>query len=649
MERYIVNLCNCRAGQGILIQKEAEVTKAKKEEEEESSAEEEEEEEEESSGSEEESEEDGSDQEEDKETAAAGGEKPRKRQRDDQGGSAPSKKGKDGATGKPQSSEGAGAAASKQEDTVPQLVKTGFFSNVEFSTLPLSSGMLSALAKLKLVMTTKIQSALPYEDAALSRLCVVVGAVVQAQAIPPLLAGEDMVGAAKTGSGKTLAFLVPVLECLHKVKWSHRNGTACIIISPTRELSLQTYGVLRDVIENGNLKQTHGLLIGGANRRAEAERLVKGVNVLVVTPGRLLDHLQNTKGFLFRNMQMLVIDEADRILEQGFEEEMHQIIKLLPKERQTMLFSATQTKKVEDLARLSIQNKPVYVGVDDAEQESTVDGLEQGYVVCPSDKRFLLLFTFLKKNRKKKIMVFFSSCNSVKFHSELLNYIDIPVMDIHGRQKQQKRTTSFFQFCKQDTGVLLCTDVAARGLDIPAVDWIIQFDPPDQTAEYIHRVGRTARGQSGKGRALLFLLPEEVGFLRYLRTAKAKLNEYEFPVKKVANVQSQLSRLIEKNYYLNKSAREAYRSYLLAYSSHSLKDIYDVHELDLQAVARAFGFTVPPRVDLKLSARGQKGRGGGKERDQGRRKMALGGGGHSFSATNPYGQKAPGDRRQFTH
>ncbi|CAM9516716.1 unnamed protein product [Hapterophycus canaliculatus] len=248
-------------------------------------------------------------------------------------------------------------------------------------------------------------------------------------------------------------------------------------------------------------------------------------------------------------------------------------------------------------------------------------------------------------------MVFFSSCNSVKFHSELLNYIDIPVMDIHGRQKQQKRTTSFFQFCKQDTGVLLCTDVAARGLDIPAVDWIIQFDPPDQTAEYIHRVGRTARGQSGKGRALLFLLPEEVGFLRYLRAAKAKLNEYEFPVKKVANVQSQLSRLIEKNYYLNKSAREAYRSYLLAYSSHSLKNIYDVHELDLQAVARAFGFTVPPRVDLKLSARGQKGRGGGKERDQDRRKAAAGagGGGHSFSATNPYGKKAAGDRRQFTH
>ena len=117
---------------------------------------------------------------------------------------------------------------------------------------------------------------------------------------------------------------------------------------------------------------------------------------------------------------------------------------------------------------------------------ATAAGLEQGYVTCPSEKRFLLLFTFLKKNKNKKIMVFFSSCNSVKFHAELLNYIDVPVMDIHGRQKQVKRTTTFFQFCKSETGTLLCTDVAARGLDIPKVDWIIQFDPPDDPKEYIH-------------------------------------------------------------------------------------------------------------------------------------------------------------------
>jgi ATP-dependent RNA helicase DDX18/HAS1 len=436
---------------------------------------------------------------------------------------------------------------------------------------------------------------------------------------------------------------VPAVELLSKVQFTSRNGTGCVVISPTRELSLQIYGVLRELCTHGKHSQTHGLVIGGANRRAEAERLAKGVNILVATPGRLLDHLQNSKGFVYRNLQVLVIDEADRILEQGFEQEMHQIIKLLPKQRQTVLFSATQTKKVEDLARLSIQGKPVYVGVDDDETEATVGGLEQGYIVCASEKRFLLLFTFLKRNRNKKIMVFFSSCNSVKYHAELLNYIDVPVMDIHGKQKQQKRTTTFFQFCRQTEGILCCTDVAARGLDIPQVDWIIQYDPPDDPREYIHRVGRTARGSAGTGRALLFLLPEEVGFLRYLRKAKVSLNEYEFDSSKVANVQTQLLRLIEKNYYLNKSGREAFRSYLMAYSSHALKDIFNVHELDLAGVATAFGFATPPRVDLNFSPKGRKQQ-AGNARDKQKQSS-----GHAFSAENPYGKKAEGDRRQFTH
>ena len=150
----------------------------------------------------------------------------------------------------------------------------------------------------------------------------------------------------------------------------------------------------------------------------------------------------------------------------------------------------------------------MYVGVDDADSEATVSHLEQGYTICPAEKRFLLLFTFLKKNLNKKkvrfrvwkpfpalfitwdslqVMVFFSSCNSVKYHAELLNYIDIPVMDIHGKQKQAKRTSTYFKFCNAKTGILLCTDVAARGLDIPYVDWIVQYDPPDDTRDYIHR------------------------------------------------------------------------------------------------------------------------------------------------------------------
>lgn len=421
---------------------------------------------------------------------------------------------------------------------------------------------------------------------------------IQYKTVMPLLSGRDLLGAAKTGSGKTLAFLLPAVELLVKLNFMPRNGTGVIIISPTRELSLQTFGVVTELMNYH--KQTFGIVMGGANRKQEAERLQRGVNLIVATPGRLLDHLQNCSGFVYKNLQCLIIDEADRILEIGFEEEMKSIIRLLPKKRQTMLFSATQTQKVEDLAKVSLKRSPLYVGVDDDKQESTVDGLEQGYIVLPADKRLLLLFTFLKKNKKKKVMVFFSSCNSVKYHSELLNYIDIPVMDIHGRQKQQKRTTTFFEFCTAETGTLLCTDVAARGLDIPEVDWIVQFDPPDDPKEYIHRVGRTARGAEGRGHALLFLLPEELGFLRYLKHAKVPLNEYDFAKAKVSNIQLQLEKLIQSNYFLNKSAKDGYRSYLQAYASHQHRDIFNVENLDLKKVALSFGFTVPPGVNLNI-------------------------------------------------
>ena len=421
---------------------------------------------------------------------------------------------------------------------------------------------------------------------------------VQAKTIPPLLAGRDVLGAAKTGSGKTLAFLIPAIELLYSLKIKPRNGTAVIIITQTRELALQIFGVARELMQFHS--QTCGIVIGGADRRQEATKLAKGVNLLVATPGRLLDHLKNTQ-FVFSNLKALVIDEADRILEIGFEDEMKQIIKVLPNEnRQSMLFSATQTTKVEDLARISLRPGPLYINVVPEKDVSTADGLEQVYVVCDSDKRFLLLFSFLKRNVKKKIIVFLSSCNSVKFYSELLNYIDLPVLDLHGKQKQQKRTNTFFEFCNAKQGILVCTDVAARGLDIPAVDWIVQFDPPDDPRDYIHRVGRTARGTQGKGKSLMFLTPSELGFLRYLKAAKVPLNEYEFPANKIANIQSQLTKLIKTNYLLNQSAKDGYRAYLQAYASHGLKTVYQIDKLDLKKVSASFGLDQVPRVNLSI-------------------------------------------------
>ncbi|KAF8610796.1 DEAD-domain-containing protein [Ceratobasidium sp. AG-I] len=479
------------------------------------------------------------------------------------------------------SSGSSSPAPQTKDDLPPQTTVTGApLDDTSFGSLDLSKNTLDGLAAMGMTRMTP----------------------VQARTIPPLLAGRDVLGAARTGSGKTLAFLIPSIELLHRMKFKPRNGTGIIVISPTRELALQIFHVAKEIV-TGHHSQTFGIVMGGANRKAEAEKLAKGVNLIIATPGRLLDHLQNTKGFVFRNLKGLVIDEADRILEIGFEEEMKQIIALLPNEnRQSMLFSATQTTKVSDLARISLRQTPgpLHINVESETAPSTVDTLSQGYVVCPSDRRFLLLFTFLKKNLKKKVVVFFSSCNSVKYHAELLNYIDVPVLDLHGKQKQQKRTTTFFEFCNASQGTLLCTDVAARGLDIPKVDWIVQFDPPDDPRDYIHRVGRTARaGKAGK--SLMFLLESELGFLRYLKEARVPLNEFSFPTDKIANVQAQLEKLLQKNYYLHRSALDGYRSYLQSYASYSLKKIFDVNKLDLAKVGKAFGFAVPPRVNIAMA------------------------------------------------
>lgn len=312
------------------------------------------------------------------------------------------------------------------------MLYIGFFSEKSFADLPICDESKKAIKeKMKFDKMTHIQ----------------------AKAIPFLLKGKDLLGSAKTGSGKidlnlgkTLAFLIPALEILHKVRFIQSKGTGVIIITPTRELAQQIYDVGLDLLTYHN--KTICLLIGGKNRKQDAIKLAKGATIIVATPGRLLDHLQNTK-FIFHNLMCLIIDEADQILKVGFEEEMKQILNILPKERQTILFSATQTKKVDDLIRLSLK-EPVFIGVDEQAEESTVEGLEQGFVMCDSDKRFQLLFTFLKKNRKKKIMVFFSSCNSVKFHSDLFNYVDIHVKDIHGKQKQQKRLNTFYEFCNAE-------------------------------------------------------------------------------------------------------------------------------------------------------------------------------------------------------
>jgi ATP-dependent RNA helicase DDX18/HAS1 len=454
--------------------------------------------------------------------------------------------------------------------------RDNIMTNVPFNNLEVCQNIIKAIDEMGLKNMTK----------------------VQARAIPQLLCGRDMMGAAQTGSGKTLAFLIPAVEHLCRAKFIPINGMGALIITPTRELSLQIYAVAKDLMRYHD--HSKGIVIGGTNRYTELEKLNKGINLLVSTPGRLLDHLQHTKHFLYINLAFLTIDEADRIVEIGFYEEMRKIFEILPKDKQTSLFSATQTSKIRTLAQGCFKHKPIYLGVDDHRETSTRESLKQGYCICKGDKRFLTLYTLLKKILTKKVIVFFSSCNSVKFHSELLNYINVPVKEIHGKHKQQKRTATFFDFFQADKGILLSTDVASRGLDIPEVDWIIQYDPPDDPKDYIHRVGRTARGHDKDGMAILMLMPEEIGFLKYLRAAKVPLVEYAIPLKKSKEIQRQFEKLIERNFYLYNSSKEAYRSYLLAYKSHQLKEVFQAHTLDITSISKSFGFSVPPRVNLNL-------------------------------------------------
>ena len=455
--------------------------------------------------------------------------------------------------------------------------------------------------------------------------------------------GEGCPGGGENGEREDAGVFGASAELLYHAKFMPRNGTGVMVLSPTRELALQIYNVAQQLMEKHS--QTHGLIIGGANR-ARAERLIKGVNLLVATPGRLLDHMQNTRGFTFSSLKVFVMDEADRMLDIGFEEEMRTIVKMLPKERQTMLFSATQTTKVEDLARLSLKN-PIYIGVDDSRAVSTASGVEQGYCVVERAKVFALVYIFEEKLEEE---------NHGLLLVVQLGQVPRRVVELHRysgeRHSRQTKATAphddVFRILQGGSRHFIVHRRRARGLDIPAVDWIIQYDPPDDPKEYIHRVGRTARGTDGKGRALLFLIPEELAFLKYLKAAKVPLNEYEFPTKKIANVQSQLEKLVEKNYYLHTSARDAYRAYILAYNSHTLKDVYNVHSLDLNAVASSFGFHKPPKVQLNLDSKASKARTksrgeGGPGSDYRRQK----GTGHNFSAQNPYGRKDANDARQF--
>lgn len=417
---------------------------------------------------------------------------------------------------------------------------------------------------------------------------------VQQQAIPLALKSNDILGAAKTGSGKTLAFLVPVLEKLYRAQWTEYDGLGALIISPTRELAVQIFQVLRKIGRYHAFSA--GLVIGGKSLKEEAERLSR-MNILVCTPGRMLQHLDQTAGFDANNLQILVLDEADRIMDMGFQSAVDALVEHLPKSRQTLMFSATQSKKVSDLARLSL-HEPEYVSVHEAAVSATPTNLQQHYIITPLHEKIDTLYGFIKANLKSKMIVFLSSGKQVRFVYESFRHLQpgIPLLHLHGRQKQVARLEITSRFTAAKHSCLFATDVVARGIDFPAVDWVIQADCPEDVDTYIHRVGRTARYESN-GRAVLFLDPsEESGMLKRLEQKKIPIQRVNVKEKKKKSVKNDLQNMCFQKPDLKYLGQKAFISYTRSIHLQKDKDVFKLNELDLDAFAAGLGLPGTPQI-----------------------------------------------------
>ncbi|KAG6516420.1 hypothetical protein ZIOFF_026885 [Zingiber officinale] len=479
---------------------------------------------------------------------------------------------------------------------------------------------------------------------------------IQAQAIPVVISGRHSLVNAATGTGKTIVYLAPIVHLLqtYEPRIQRSDGTYALVLVPTRELCMQVYEILQKLLHCFHWI-VPGYIMGGENRAKEKARLRKGISILIATPGRLLDHLKNTSSFQHTKLRWIVFDEADRILELGFGKAVEEILDILGSRqinhipsngkisnsvkcsRQNLLLSATLNEKVNHLANISLEN-PIMIGMDqnnshiahtlsvgnvtsayvidgdlkihDGFASQTVENynlpsqLVQKYVRVPSGSRLVILLSILRSlfegKTSQKIVVFFSTCDAVDFHYALIN--------------EFKWSPSSLQEVKEQKFV---SYVAARGLDIPKVRCIIQYDSPGEASEYVHRVGRTARLRE-KGEALLFLQPVEMDYLHDLQHHGVKLEEYQIQrcldgfalhgknfYKKsislethpwVLFLQKALETFISTEAKLNKLARNAFCSWVRAYTAHrgELKRIFLVKKLHLGHVARSFGLKDQP-------------------------------------------------------
>ncbi|CAH7687660.1 P-loop containing nucleoside triphosphate hydrolase protein [Phakopsora pachyrhizi] len=344
----------------------------------------------------------------------------------------------------------------------------------------------------------KIEKTTTFEDLGLIKpLCEACSALnflkptpIQVESIPYALSNRDIIGLAQTGSGKTAAFALPVLQAL----WEDPKPFYACVLAPTRELAYQISQQFEALGSTIGVKTT--VIVGGMDMMSQAISLSKRPHIIVATPGRLHDHLEHTKGFSLRNLRFLIMDEADRLLDMDFGPVIDKILKVIPRDRRTFLFSATMTTKVAKLQRASLVS-PVKVQV--STKYDTVDALVQSYMFFPFKYKDVYLVYLINELSGKSIIVFTRTVYDASRLSAVLRMLGFPSIPLHGQLSQSVRLSSLNQFKSGNRSILVATDVASRGLDIPAVDCVVNYDLPTNSKDYIHRVGRTARaGRSGK-------------------------------------------------------------------------------------------------------------------------------------------------------
>uniref|UniRef100_A0A671NZA0 ATP-dependent RNA helicase n=1 Tax=Sinocyclocheilus anshuiensis TaxID=1608454 RepID=A0A671NZA0_9TELE len=467
---------------------------------------------------------------------------------------------------------------------------------------------------------------------------------VQKKTIPVLMSGKDAVVRSQTGSGA-----IPGL--FHIFFLQRSDGPLAVVIVPTRELALQSFQMFQKLLKPFTWI-VPGVLMGGEKRKAEKARLRKGINVLISTPGRLVDHIKNTLSIAFSAVRWLILDEADRTLDLGFEKDLTVILNALNATglaRQNVLLSATLTEgklivrslplsRVEDTVEACPQAAPQAL----SDSYAVPERLQQHVVVVPSKLHLVCLAAFIlakcKFEQRQKLIVFISSCEAVEFLLTLFTAVlcvkpsttstkqtstSLNFYRLHGNMRQEERTEVFQEFSVCKTGILLCTDVAARGLDLPQVTWIVQYNPSVSAAEYVHRVGRTAR-IGAQGSSLLFLTPSETAFVDVLANHNISLSEmkmedilatlmkderfkdrgkwdtaaFEQEVRDRATVlQTDFENYVHANNESLQTAKSALQSFLRAYTTYpsSLKHIFHIRSLHLGHAAKSFGLRDAPQ------------------------------------------------------